>query len=125
MTRLIWLNFHFAVGLAIAGGTVILLRPTLVFPEIGYLYGPLVRNLLLVIFYLVILDALLWALRYRCQGYLEALFMGGVFLIAASGIPLYSRINGIPINLSFIAGLTYCGISHLLYFLLAYRQTSD
>lgn len=120
MNRLIWINFYLAVLLSVVGGGVVLIRPQLVFPEVMQIYGPLARNLLIVVFYLVMIQLLLWTFRYRRSGYLEALLMGGVLLMSALGIPFYSRINDLPVSLPLVLGMAYCGLSHILYFVYAY-----
>ncbi|HEB78611.1 MAG TPA: hypothetical protein ENI90_08795 [Methylothermaceae bacterium] len=122
MNQAIALNFFLAVLISILGGIAVLMQPELVFPEWIHILGPTARNLLLVVFYLVAIQALLLVFRYRNQGYLEALFMGGLFLLAAVGMPWYSEINEIPLSIPLILGLVYCGVSHLLYFLYAYRH---
>ncbi|GAB6068717.1 hypothetical protein JCM13664_20380 [Methylothermus subterraneus] len=125
MYGLIRANFYVAVLLSVVGGLLTLLKPDWVFPEIMQIYGPLTRNLLIIVFYLVVTQILLWAFRYRQSGYLEALLMGGMLLMSALGIPFYSQINGLPVNLALVLGLAYCGLSHVLYFAYAYLYWRD
>lgn len=120
MQTLIRLNFYLSVLLSVAGGIAVLFKQTLAFPEMFLIHGPLARNLLVIVFYLVVIQLILWALRYRRSGYLEALFMGGLMLMAAVGIPFYSKVNGLPLSFILVSALTYCGISHLIYFIYAY-----
>lgn len=125
MSRLIWANFYLSVLLSVIGGGVVLLRPDSVFPEVMQIYGPLARNLLIVVFYLVAIQLVLWAFCYRRSGYLEALIMGGVFLMSALGIPFYSWVNDLPVSLTLVWGMAYCGLSHILYFVYAYLYWRD
>lgn len=122
MQRAIRINFDFAVLFSVIGGMLILFKPDLIFPEIMQIYGPLIRNLRLIGFYLVASQSLLWAFRYRRNGYLEALFMGGLLLLVAVGIPFYSKVNELPVSYSFILGLAYCGLSQIMYFAAAYMR---
>ncbi|GAB4361983.1 MAG: hypothetical protein Kow0060_17960 [Methylohalobius crimeensis] len=123
MQAVIRINFYISVLISVVGGLFVLLKPGLVFPEMMQIYGPLGRNLLVIVFYLVAIQFLLWMFRYHHKDYLEALFMGALFLLAAAGIPFYSRINGIPLSVPLVIGLTYCGVSHLLYFGDTYMRT--
>ncbi|MCX8049460.1 MAG: hypothetical protein N3A55_07350 [Methylohalobius sp.] len=125
MYRVIWINFYLAVLLSVIGGAIVLVKPDLIFPEIMQIYGPLARNLLIIVLYLLVFQLLLWAFCYRRSGYLEALIMGGALLIAALGIPFYSHVNGLPISLPLVLGMAYCGLSHLLYFAYAYLHFRD
>jgi len=116
MNKLIAWNFHAAVLIALAGGVAVLIHPQLLFPEITQRHDPLARNLLLIVFYLVAIQAMALAFRHRHHGHVDALFMGGLLLIAALGVPLYSYRNEIPLRPPLVVGLAYCGISQLLYF---------
>lgn len=122
MRWLIQANFYFSVLLSVVGGIVVLFKPTFIFTEIMQIYGPLSRNLLLIIFYLVAIQFLLWIFRYRGSGYLEALFVGALFLMTAIGIPVYSRINGLPSSMELITALSYFGLSHVIYFIDTYMR---
>ncbi|BCX82479.1 hypothetical protein MIT9_P2065 [Methylomarinovum caldicuralii] len=125
MQNLIRFNFYLAVLVSVVGGIAVLFKPSLVFPQLLQSYGPLARNLLLIVFYLVVIQLIMWAFRYRHSGYLEALFMGCLMLMAAVGIPFYSEINGLPRSPVLVGALTYCGISHLIYFIYAYLYCRD
>ncbi len=122
--KAIQINFQLAVLVSIIGGIGVLLKPESILPEILQLYGPLTRNLLLVIGYLVVMQVLLWLIRRR-SGYFEALLMGAVFLLTALGIPFYSYVNGIPLNLPLLTVLGYLGLSHLTYFAWGYGRLRD
>lgn len=125
MAWVILVNFYLAVLLAVAGGLAVLIRPELVFPEIMQIYGPLTRNLLIIVFYLVAIEFLLWMFCFRRSGYLEALIMGGLLLMSALGIPFYSKVNGLSISVPLVGGMIYCGLSHVLYFVYAYLYWRD
>jgi hypothetical protein len=121
--KAIQINFQLAVLVSILGGVGVLLKPELIFSEVLQLYGPLTRNLLLVIGYLVVMQVLLFI--FRQGGYFEALVIGVVFLLTALGIPFYSYVNGIPLNLPLLTALAYCGLSHLAYFAWSYGRLRD
>ncbi len=122
MRCLIQLNFYLSVLLSVVGGIVVLFKPTFIFTEMMQIYEPLSRNLLLIIFYLVAIQFLLWIFHYRGSCYLEALFVGVLFLMTAVGVPVYSRINGLPLSMELITALSYFGLSHVIYFIDTYMR---
>ena len=114
--RLIRLNFTLSVWIMIVNGIAVLFNPHLLFSDSLELYGPLIRNLGLVMLYLAIAELILWYARYSRNGHREALFAGGFIVITVIGIRFYSMVNHLPFNnIALFIGL-YVGLSHLFYY---------
>ena len=117
MQPLIAINFHLAVWLSIAGGILLFIEPDLFFNDPENIYGPLKNNLLIVMIYLVSAQLALWFLRYtRKTQRLEALLMGGTFLLVAGGLIFYAHMNALPLLDWLPPAMVYIGLSHCLYY---------
>jgi hypothetical protein len=115
--KLISFNFHFSVWFSIIGGVWLLNFPDFIVPAVYEMYGPLSRNFMIVVGYLVFSQVGLWYLRYLKGSRLEALFMGCTFVLTATGAEFYGMVNSLPVNDRFALALTYVGLSHGLYYL--------
>ncbi len=112
---LLHVNLNVAVILLLISGASTILGSTLFFQDNSDMYGPLVNNMRLMIFYLCLMQIAAYSF-YKLSNSPQALIAMGIFLLFLIGsLEFYIAINQIEVDERYRQLFLYSGFSHLLY----------
>lgn len=123
--NILQLNYYLALLISLACAILSLVSNEFPFHNNIELYGPLARNLKLMLAYLFLTELSVFSFCSLTGNY-KALTVLGLFLILLIGaLEFYGTINNIPIDKNYYVFFLYTGISHILFGTLSFIKNTS
>lgn len=108
-------NFNAAVVFLFVVSVMSAMGSTFFFEDESELYGPMMGNLRLMLFYLCLTEVAVYSYcRYK-DDYKAILVLGLFLLVLIVSVEFYGLINDVPVDDNYGWFFLYLGLSHLLY----------